>query len=150
MLRATLLRLAPREHVALFAMHHIASDGWSMGVLVREIAALYPAFAAGEPSPLPELPLQYADYALWQRRWQESGALEEQLAYWRGKLGGAPSVLALPTDRPRPAVQRFRGDRHGAFLAAESFGGLAPGGPEPGLDAVHDPGRGLRRLSRRG
>ncbi len=132
MVRASLLRLHEQEHVALFAMHHIASDGWSFGVLVREVAALYPAFAQEQPSPLPELPIQYADYALWQRRWLEAGALGEQLAYWRGKLAGAPPVLALPTDRPRPAVQRFRGDRHDATLAAESFAGLRQAGQSRG------------------
>ncbi|HYX24954.1 MAG TPA: amino acid adenylation domain-containing protein, partial [Thermoanaerobaculia bacterium] len=132
MLRASLLRLAEQEHVALFAMHHIASDGWSMGVLVREVVALYPAFAEGQPSPLPELPIQYADYALWQRRWQESGALEEQLAYWRGKLAGAPPLLDLPGDRPRLAVQRFRGDSHASFLSAELFAGLRQAGQSRG------------------
>ena len=86
-------------------MHHIVSDGWSLGVLYRELGALYGAFAAGEPSPLPELPVQYADYALWQRRWLSGEVLERQLGYWREQLAGAPAQLTLPTDRPRPAVQ---------------------------------------------
>ncbi|HLM54865.1 MAG TPA: amino acid adenylation domain-containing protein, partial [Pyrinomonadaceae bacterium] len=107
--RASLLRLAPEEHVLLFTLHHVISDGWSMGVLVRETAALYGAYAAGLPSPLPELEIQYADFAAWQREWLRGEVLEKQLAYWRRKLGGAPPVLELPTDRPRPASQTFRG-----------------------------------------
>jgi amino acid adenylation domain-containing protein len=90
-------------------MHHIISDGWSMGVLVRELGALYPAFAAGQPSPLPELPIQYADFASWQRQWLAGEVLDYQLAYWKRQLAGAPPALELPTDRPRPAVQSYRG-----------------------------------------
>ncbi|MET0625827.1 MAG: amino acid adenylation domain-containing protein, partial [Pyrinomonadaceae bacterium] len=107
LLRAGLVKLGEEDYVALFTMHHIVSDGWSMGVLVREVAALYQAFSQGEPSPLPELPVQYADYASWQREWLRGEVLEEQLGYWRGQLGGAPSVLELPTDRPRPKEQVF-------------------------------------------
>ncbi len=108
LIRATLLRSGEEEHVALLTMHHIVSDGWSMGVLIREIAELYGAFLAGEASPLPELPIQYADFAIWQREWLTGEVLEQQLAYWRQTLAGH-SVLQLPTDRPRPAVQRFHG-----------------------------------------
>ncbi|HSK80439.1 MAG TPA: amino acid adenylation domain-containing protein, partial [Thermoanaerobaculia bacterium] len=108
-LRARLLRLAEDEHAALFTTHHIVSDGWSMGVLVREIAALYPAFASGQPSPLPELPLQYPDFADWQRRYLAGEVLEEQIRFWREALAGAPQVLELPADRPRPAVLTHRG-----------------------------------------
>ena len=90
-------------------MHHIASDGWSMGILVREVAALYAAFAAGRPSPLPELPVQYADFAVWQSSWLQGEVLEREIAYWRQQLAGLPPLLELPTDRPRPAVQSFRG-----------------------------------------
>jgi amino acid adenylation domain-containing protein len=93
----------------LVTMHHIVSDGWSMGVLVRELTALYAAFAAGRPSPLPELPVQPADFAVWQRRWLAGAVLEEEIAHWRERLAGAPPSLDLPTDRPRPAVQTFRG-----------------------------------------
>jgi amino acid adenylation domain-containing protein len=107
LLRLTLLRLAPAEHVLLTTMHHIVSDAWSMGVLVRELTAVYGAFAAGRPSPLAELPMQYADHARWQRRHLRGEALSIQLGYWTGKLGGALPVLDLPGDRPRPAV---RGD----------------------------------------
>src|SRR5439155_6708041 len=85
------------------------SDGWSTGVLLREIAALGAAFAAGRPSPLPELPVQYADFAVWQRGWLQGAVLDEQLAAWTRRLAGAHRLLELPTDRPRPAVQTFRG-----------------------------------------
>jgi len=108
LLRAKLLRLGDEEHVLLFTMHHIISDGWSSTVLVREVAALYEAFGAGLPSPLPELPLQYADYAMWQRDWLQGEVLAEHLAYWRQQLADAPQ-LELPTDRPHPAVQTFNG-----------------------------------------
>jgi amino acid adenylation domain-containing protein len=109
LLRATLLRLGEREHVLLLTMHHIVSDGWSMNVLVEDVAALYPALAEGRPSPLSPLPVQYADYAAWQRRWLQGDALEKQLAYWRQQLADAPPSLDLPTDRPRPPVQTLRG-----------------------------------------
>src|SRR6185369_1888089 len=109
LLRLRLMRLDARDHVLLMTMHHIISDGWSMGVLLREVGSLYAAFAAGRPSPLPELPLQYADFAVWQRGWLQGATLEAQLAFWREELAGAPVVLDLPTDRPRPAVQTSRG-----------------------------------------
>jgi amino acid adenylation domain-containing protein len=109
LLKAALLKFGPHDHVLLMTVHHIVFDGWSIGVLVREIGALYHAFARSEPSPLPELPIQYADYAHWQRERVQEAALEAQLQYWRERLAGAPSVLELPSDRPRPAVQSFRG-----------------------------------------
>src|SRR5690349_6165780 len=109
MLRASLLRLTEEEHVLSLTMHHIVSDGWSMGVLVHEFAALYTAFSSDRPSPLPELSIQYADYAQWQRAWLTGEVLAEQLTYWKKKLDGAPAVLELPGDRPRPAVQSFKG-----------------------------------------
>jgi amino acid adenylation domain-containing protein len=118
LLRVTLVRLGDEEHVLLLTMHHIVSDGWSMGVLVSEVSALYEAYVAGRPSPLAELSLQYADYAAWQRGWLQGENLERQLSYWREKLEGAPPLLGLPTDRPRPPVQTYRG-------AVESFA-LAP------------------------
>ncbi|HEV2735172.1 MAG TPA: condensation domain-containing protein, partial [Longimicrobiaceae bacterium] len=104
LLRAGLLRLAPDDHVATITMHHVVSDGWSMGVLFREVAALYDAFSRGEPSPLPELPVQYADFAVWQREWLAGGVLERQLAWWRERLEGAPPTLEIPMDRPRGAA----------------------------------------------
>ncbi|WP_043410472.1 non-ribosomal peptide synthetase, partial [Archangium violaceum] len=108
LLRTQLLRLSGSEHVLLLNMHHIISDAWSTGVLVREMAALYEAHLQGKPSALPELPVQYADYALWQRQWQ-SDVLERQLSYWTQQLAGMPQALELPTDKPRPPVQSFRG-----------------------------------------
>jgi amino acid adenylation domain-containing protein len=116
LLRATLLRLSKREHVLLASMHHIASDGWSMGVFSREVGALYEAFRRGEPSPLREPAVQYADYACWQRRWLEGRLLERQLDYWKRALAGAPPVLELPADRPRPPVQTYRGGFHAVAL----------------------------------
>ncbi|HEX2271488.1 MAG TPA: amino acid adenylation domain-containing protein, partial [Pyrinomonadaceae bacterium] len=109
LLRLTVLQLAENEHVLLLTMHHIVSDGWSMTVLMRELIVLYDAFSRGESSPLPELPIQYADYAVWQREWLQGEVLEQQMKYWREQLQGAPPVLELPTDHPRPAVQSLRG-----------------------------------------
>ncbi|HZI11252.1 MAG TPA: amino acid adenylation domain-containing protein, partial [Myxococcus sp.] len=111
LVRAVLARREAREHVLLLAMHHIVADGWSMGVLLRELVALYPALRDGRPSPLPPLPVQYADHALWQRRWLDGERLERQRAYWTRRLAGAPHVLEVPGRRPRPAVQSFRGAR---------------------------------------
>jgi amino acid adenylation domain-containing protein len=109
MLRANLLRLGAQEHLLLLAMHHIASDRWSTSILLRELSALYTAFSRGEPSPLPELPIQYADFAVWQREWLQGQVLETQLAYWKAHLEGAPPLLMLPANRPRPAVPSYRG-----------------------------------------
>ena len=106
--RATLVKLSPERHVLLLNMHHIASDGWSFGVFVRELAALSEAFSQGRPSPLPPLSLQYADFATWQRGWLKDEALDTQLSYWKRQLDALP-VLELPTDRPRPAVQTYNG-----------------------------------------
>jgi amino acid adenylation domain-containing protein len=119
LLRARLLRLSDEEHVALFTMHHIICDGWSAGVLVREVAALYGAYAEGRESPLEELAIQYADYAVWQREWLRGEVLEKQLDYWRAQLGGELPVLELPTDRPRPAVQSYAGATASAELSEE-------------------------------
>jgi len=109
LLRATLLQLNEEEQILLLTMHHIVSDGWSMGVLIRELAALYKAFSAGQPSPLPALPIQYADFAIWQRDWLQGEVLETQLSYWKQHLYNAPPLLELPSDRPRPTEQTFRG-----------------------------------------
>jgi amino acid adenylation domain-containing protein/non-ribosomal peptide synthase protein (TIGR01720 family)/FkbM family methyltransferase len=111
LLRASLIKLGEAHHAVLLAMHHIVSDGWSQGVLVRELAILYPAFAEGRPSPLPELPIQYADFALWQRQSLTGDFRERQLSYWREQLSELP-VVQLPADRPRPAMQSFRGARY--------------------------------------
>ncbi|MBM3853319.1 MAG: amino acid adenylation domain-containing protein, partial [Verrucomicrobia bacterium] len=112
LLRARVLRLAADEHILLLTMHHIVSDGWSMGVLTQEMGALYAAFMQDRPSPLSELTVHYADFAVWQRQWLSGPVLQEQLDYWRRQLVGAPPVLKLPTDRPRPPVQSFRGGSH--------------------------------------
>ncbi|MBZ4336625.1 non-ribosomal peptide synthase/polyketide synthase, partial [Corallococcus sp. AS-1-12] len=109
LLRSTLVRLGQDSHLLLVTMHHIVSDGWSMGVLVREVAAFYEAFVMGQWPSLPPLPVQYADFAVWQRGWLQGEALDAQLGYWKKQLGGAPSALELPTDRPRPPVQSRRG-----------------------------------------
>jgi amino acid adenylation domain-containing protein len=107
--RVRLLRLRVEEHVALLTMHHIITDGWSFGVLTRELAALYKSFSQGMPSPLPEPPIQYADFAVWQRRWLRGETLDAQLDYWRQRLAGAPPLLKLPYDSPRPPGQILRG-----------------------------------------
>ncbi|HJT26684.1 MAG TPA: condensation domain-containing protein, partial [Pyrinomonadaceae bacterium] len=119
LLRATLLKLGTQEHVVLVTMHHIVSDGWSVGVLLKEVAALYEAYSQGKSSPLPELAIQYADYAIWQRDWLQGKALENQLSYWKQQLAGATNVLELPTDRPRPSTQTFRGAHHTFSLTLE-------------------------------
>jgi amino acid adenylation domain-containing protein len=124
LLRATLLREAEDAHVLVLAMHHVVTDAWSGGVLFAELTALYAAYAAGEASPLPELPLQYADFAAWQRGWLRGDALERQTEYWRRRLAGAPAVVELPTDRPRPAVQDLSGDLLPFALSAEASAGV--------------------------
>lgn len=108
LLRVQLLQMDETDYVLLLNLHHIVSDGWSMGVLIRELGALYTAFVAGESSWLPALPIQYADFAYWQRQWLQGEVLESQLSYWRQQLQDIP-VLNLPTDRPRPAVQSYKG-----------------------------------------
>ncbi|HEX2079726.1 MAG TPA: amino acid adenylation domain-containing protein, partial [Longimicrobium sp.] len=117
--RAALLRLGGEEHVLLLSMHHIVSDGWSMGVLFRELSALYEAYREGGESPLAELGVQYADYAVWQREQLRGELLERQLSYWKERLAGAPELLDLPTDHPRPAVQTFRGAHERIELPGE-------------------------------
>jgi amino acid adenylation domain-containing protein len=112
LLRATLLRLGAGRHVLLLSMHHVISDGWSRGVIVREISAAYTAALQGVEPDLPALPVQYPDYAVWQRDRLRGAFLDEQLGYWREKLAGAPPQLELPTDRPRPPVQSFAGGAH--------------------------------------
>src|SRR5215217_2743367 len=119
LLRVTLLKLGEQEHVLVLVLHHIVADGWSMGVLTKELEALYTAHVKGAQATLPELPVQYADYAVWQREWLKGEVLEEQLSWWRARLAGAPEVLEVPTDRPRPAVQGYRGASVAVKLSAE-------------------------------
>ena len=108
-LRVKLWQVAPDEYVLLLAIHHIAADGWSMGILIDELSAYYRSFSTGSSVELPELSIQYADFAVWQRQWLTNQVLERQLSYWKQQLTGAPPLLELPTDRPRPAIQTFRG-----------------------------------------
>ena len=117
--RAMVLRLSAEEHELLLVMHHSVSDGWSLGVLRQELTAVYTAFRAGQPSPLPALPIQYADYSVWQRQWLHGQEIEKQRAYWREQLADAPPILALPTDRPRPAVQTYRGTTYRVLFPQE-------------------------------
>ncbi len=118
LLRATLLKLNDTDHVLLFTAHHIVFDGWSIGIFIRELAVLYEAFSAGKPSPLPELPIQYADFALWQRQWLLGEVLKSQIAYWQQQLAGI-SLLQLPIDHPRPKSQTFRGATESFSLSAK-------------------------------
>ena len=111
LMRATLLKLAAEEQVLLLNVHHIAFDGWSFGVFERELSVLYKAFLQGKASPLPELPIQYADFAVWQREWLQGEVLQTQLDYWKERLSGSLPVLELPTDRPRPTVQTYNGGK---------------------------------------
>lgn len=122
--RAGLLRLSDEESWLSLAMHHIVSDEWSLQILNRELTALYAARCSGAPSPLPELSLQYRDYDVWQRGWLAAGALKEQLEYWRGRLAGAPAVLELPTDQPRPSVQTHNGAEQNARFPMEILSDL--------------------------
>jgi amino acid adenylation domain-containing protein len=109
MLRVCLLQIAPDDQIIQLVMHHIASDGWSLAILFPDLKELYQAFSQNQPYSLPELPIQYADFAQWQRQYLQGKVLESSLAYWKQKLVGVPDLLSLPTDRPRPAVQSFRG-----------------------------------------
>ncbi|MBE8998846.1 amino acid adenylation domain-containing protein [Nostoc sp. LEGE 12447] len=124
LVRATLVVLSETEHILLVCMHHIVSDGWSMGVFLQELAALYNAYSQAQPSPLAPLPIQYADFALWQRQWLQGGVLQSQLSYWQQQLKDAPALLSLPTDRPRPAVQTFAGAHQEFALSQKLTQGL--------------------------
>ncbi|MBI5100065.1 MAG: amino acid adenylation domain-containing protein [Nitrospirae bacterium] len=119
LLRATLLRLTPQEHVLLLTVHHIVSDGWSIGILCRELSAFYEAFSKGNPSPLPELPIQYGDFAVWQRTWLQGERLKKQLTFWKEQLKDI-SPLAFPTDHARPPMQTFHGDTHTIQISQSS------------------------------
>ena len=130
LVRALLLKRSADDHVLLLTMHHIVSDGWSMGVLFRELGSIYEAFAGHRPSPLPELPIQYADYAVWQSEWLEEEALGTQLDYWKNQLTDASPTLELPKDKQRPPTQRFLG----AQLVQHLPAGLTEGLKQLSLD----------------
>ncbi|MDO8052422.1 condensation domain-containing protein, partial [Janthinobacterium sp. SUN211] len=118
LIRGQLLRLGPEEHILFVNQHHIITDGWSIGLLVREVSMLYTALSQGRDDPLPPLPLQYADYAVWQRAWLQGDVLQAQVDYWQQHLAGAPALLALPLDRQRPEVQSYRGASAGFSIPA--------------------------------
>jgi len=124
LIRVSLLRLGATDQIVLFTLHHIVSDGWSTGVLVNEVAALYTAYVTNQPSPLSELPIQYADFAHWQRQWLSGDVLQEQLDYWTEQLRGSPTLLTLPTDHPRPVIQSHRGAMHSFGISPEATTGL--------------------------
>ncbi|RCJ25078.1 hypothetical protein A6770_28095 [Nostoc minutum NIES-26] len=133
LIRATLIVLSETEHILLICMHHIVSDGWSMGVLISELAALYNAYSQGQESPLAPLPIQYADFALWQREWLQGDVLQTQLNYWQQKLADAPALLSLPTDRPRATVQTYNGTHQEFALSAELTNKLTKLSQEQGV-----------------
>jgi amino acid adenylation domain-containing protein len=124
LIRGQLIRLADDEDILLVIQHHIISDAWSLGILVKEVSVLYAAFSQGQPDPLPPLTIQYADYALWQRQWLQGDTLNQQVAFWRAHLEGAPALLELPADYPRPAVQSHAGDSVALTIPAELTAGL--------------------------
>jgi non-ribosomal peptide synthetase component F/acyl carrier protein len=119
LIRATLVMLSSKEQCLLVCMHHVVCDGWSIGVFVQELQALYNAYSIGQASPLLPLPIQYADFAIWQRQWLQGEVLQNHLSYWKKQLANAPTFLPLPTDRPRPAVQTFNGSYHVLTLSVE-------------------------------
>jgi acyl carrier protein len=124
LLRVKLLKVGRTEHVLLFTMHHIVSDGWSMGIIIKEFVSLYEAYAGGKESPLKELEVQYGDYAVWQREWLKEGELEKQMGYWRKQLEGVSGALELPTDRPRPAVLSTAGSTELVQIGQSTSKGL--------------------------
>ena len=133
LLRALVVREGDEEHVVHLGMHHIVGDAWSMGVLSRELTALFEACSRGAASPLPELAVQYPDFAVWQREWLQGDELEAQLGFWQRQLAGAPPLLALPLDRPRPAIATFRGARHAVTLPRDLATDLATLGRRQGV-----------------
>ncbi|WP_051623255.1 condensation domain-containing protein [Pectobacterium atrosepticum] len=132
LIRGQLLQLSDEEHVLLITQHHIISDGWSLGIFVREFSALYRAALSGHAAHLPPLPIQYADYAAWQHGWLKEDTLAEQRDFWHSQLQGAPALLELPTDRPRPAVQRYAGSHVSFRLSADVLNALKTQGHQQG------------------
>lgn len=132
MLRACLLRVVEREHVIVLTIHHIAFDGWSRALLFKELTAFYRAFSLGQRPPISDLPAQYVDYARWQRKYFQGGVLERQLSFWKQQLDKVPPILALPTDRPRPPTQTYRGGREAIIINNELLGALKSLGQREG------------------
>jgi len=133
LVKATLVVLSETENILLVCMHHVVSDGWSMGMFIQELAQLYKAYSQGQHSPLTPLPIQYADFAIWQRQWLQGDVLQSQLSYWQQQLANAPALLSLPTDRPRPAVQTFAGAHQEFTLSVELTGRLTKLSQEQGV-----------------
>ncbi|NET09553.1 MAG: amino acid adenylation domain-containing protein, partial [Symploca sp. SIO2B6] len=133
LIRATLIVLSETEHILCVCMHHIVSDGWSTGVLLQELTKLYNGYIQGLSSSLTPLPIQYADFAIWQRKWLQGDVLESQLSYWKNQLADAPNLLSLPTDRPRPAVQTFRGKHQEFTICAQLTSQLTKLSQEQGV-----------------
>ncbi len=131
--RARIVIIAPDDHLVLFTMHHIISDGWSVGILMREFTILYQSFERGRENPLPPLPLQYADYAVWQRSWLKDEVLQKQIDYWKRHIGLNPPPLQLPLDFPRPAVQTFKGDSLPFTVEKETLEKLKAFGQQEGV-----------------
>ncbi|MGH8773182.1 MAG: condensation domain-containing protein, partial [Burkholderiales bacterium] len=132
LIRAKLLRLSGKKHALLTTIHHIVSDGWSIGVFFKELSELYSAHDQGTPAALPELPIQYADYAVWQRQWLQGEVLDKQTAYWEKQLAALPPLLELPTDRPRPALQSFNGARETRIMPRHLLDALKTVGQSEG------------------
>ncbi|MEH1866381.1 MAG: amino acid adenylation domain-containing protein [Nostoc sp.] len=132
LVRATLVVLSQTEHILLVCMHHIVSDGWSAGVFISELGTLYNTYSIGQSSPLAQLPIQYADFAIWQRKWLQGDVLQSQLSYWEQQLKDAPALLSLPTDRPRPARQTYNGTHQEFVLSGELTSKLAKLSQEQG------------------
>ena len=130
--RTSLVRIGAHDHLLFVLMHHIISDAWSLGVFYRELSALYAAFSQGRPSPLPEPPIQYPDFAIWQRRQLQGERLAEEVRFWREQLAGAPDLLELPWDRPRPALRTFAGERSTAHFSPELAEGIAAASAQAG------------------
>ena len=131
--RASMLRMGPEENLLLLTIHHIAADGWSLGILTRELKVLYNAYREEQPSTLPEIAFQYADFAVWQRNWLQGDELERQVSYWKERLDGAPTVLELPADRPRPPVQTFHCDQRRITIPASIVKDLKAYGHREGV-----------------
>ena len=147
LLRATLVHLSSHQHRLLLTTHHILADEWSMEVVHQELKRLYEAFSAGRPSPLPDLPIQFADFACWQREWLKGEVLESQTSYWKKELAGAPSILELPTDKPRPATQSFRGATETFQVPGKLLERAENHGPRAASHIVHGSGSRLHGIA---